>query len=177
MRIKTFFYSLTVLLAGIFSPIALHAQAWQDSVRTQTRLLTELSQSDNLEKAVIEAGKLRILLVRQKIACPPATAALLSSIYFRTRNEAGALRFLEELEAETRRDRNVFTKSQTLNVLVKEYTRWQLPEKALFIQQQLAVAQDSIALRQLKTEQLRSKNNWTHSNASTKPPMPVLKIW
>jgi CheY-like chemotaxis protein/AraC-like DNA-binding protein len=157
VRIKTFFYSLTVLLAGLFSPVALHSQAWQDSVRAQTRLLTELSQSENLEKAVVEAGKLRVLLIRQKIACPPATAALLSSIYHRTRNETGALRFLEELEAETRRDRNVFTKSQLLSVLVKEYTRWQLPEKALFIQQQLTVVQDSIAARHVKAEQARSK--------------------
>lgn len=160
MPIRRFFFPLLLLtlLSGMGSrPLKAQTVVWQDTVRAQTKLLSELTQSGNFEKAVVEAGKLRLLMTRQKTAYPPSTVSLLSNIYWRTKNEDGGLHFLEEAEAYARQENNLLEKATLLSVLSREYERWQLPEKALFMQRQVAAVQDSLTARQVRLAHAKGK--------------------
>ena len=129
--------------------------AVQDSLNNRLQLLTQLSQSANYEQAQVEAEGFRDFLRRNRLAVPPRAVPLLSGIYKANEDDRSATRFLNEAQLDALHDPNPTTKAALLTVLVKECGRWELPELALQCQQQLSIAQDSIAARRRRADTQR----------------------
>ncbi len=79
----------------------------------------------------------------------------MSGIYKANEDDRSATRFLNEAHLDALHDPNPVTRANLLAVLVKECDRWELPELALQCQQQLGVAQDSVAVRRRRADTLR----------------------
>jgi len=129
--------------------------AVQDSLNNRLQLLTQLSQAANFEQAQVEAEGFRDFLRRNRLPTPPKAVPLISGIYKANEDDRSATRFLNDTQLDALHDPNPTTRAALLTVLVKECGRWELPELALNCQQQLSVAQDSIAVRRRRTEGLR----------------------
>ncbi|MEO6040140.1 MAG: response regulator, partial [Saprospiraceae bacterium] len=129
--------------------------AVQDSLNTRLQLLTQLSQASNFEQAQVEAEGFRDFLRRNRLPVPPKAVPVLSGIYQANEDDRSATRFLNEAQLDALHDPNPVTRAALLTVLVKECGRWELPELALNCQQQLSIAQDSMAARRRRAEALR----------------------
>jgi DNA-binding response OmpR family regulator len=146
-------YFLLWLLGFLAVPSAFsQGAARQDSLQGRLRLLQELVQSANYEKAQVEAEELRMFLQRRRQPVPPLAVELISKTYRANKDERSAFRFLSEADLDARRDPNPVTKAALLTVLVREFGRWQMPEAALAAQQMLSVARDSAQARQRRAE-------------------------
>ncbi len=125
-----------------------------DTLENRLALLGQLSQSGNYEQAQVEAEFLREFFKRQKFPINPKALSLMSGIYKANQDERSATRMLAEAELDARHDPNFVSKAALLKVLVQECRKWELPDQALACQQLLAVAQDSIAVRERRVETL-----------------------
>ncbi len=146
---------LCLLFFVVARPVAAQNVAVQDSLSNRLQLLTQLTQATNFEQAQVEAEGLRDFLRRNRLPVPPRAVVLLSGIYKANDDDRSATRFLNEAQLDALRDPNPVTKAALLTVLVKESGRWELPELALNCQQQLSVAQDSIAARRRRAESMQ----------------------
>lgn len=152
-----FFLSCILLLAGSWAANAQPNAPGADSLQAQLRLLRELTQADNFEKAAVEASRLRAFLDSRSIFCPAAAVPLVSGIYRRNKDEDSALLFLEEAEIDARRDRNPQTKADLLAAVAVEFEQWKAPERALICYKLLNGTKDTLTARQLRTAQARSR--------------------
>ncbi|MFN4256662.1 MAG: response regulator [Saprospiraceae bacterium] len=126
-----------------------------DSVESRLRLLTELTRSENFERAQVEAEDFRWFIRRERLIIPAKAISAVSNVYRENKDEKSALKFLEEAELSARRERDIERKAALLRTIIKEYEHWEIPEKALDLQRQLAIAQDSLASRKVTAEMLR----------------------
>lgn len=157
MPISRYTHTLLLFLTFFLAAPLADAQnaAVQDSLSNRLQLLTQLSQSANYEQAQVEAEGFRDFLRRNRLAVPPRAVPLLSGIYKANEDDRSATRFLNEAQLDALHDPNPNTKAALLTVLVKECGRWELPGLALHCQQQLSIAQDSIAARRRRAEAQR----------------------
>ena len=125
-----------------------------DTLGNRLSLLIQLSQSSNYEQAQVEVEFLREFLKRQKLPISPKALSLMSGIYKANSDDKSAARLLADAELDARHDPNYTTKAALLKTLVQECRKWELPDQALTCQQLLAVAQDSIAVRERRVETL-----------------------
>ncbi|MCC6462740.1 MAG: response regulator, partial [Saprospiraceae bacterium] len=137
---------LLLLFVGI--ALRLPAQAGQDSAQVYVALLEQLVQGDNFEQAQVEAQLFRSFLQRHTAPYPAQSIPLLSSIYRHNKDEDSALDFLAEAGRTAASDPDPTTRVSLLQALIKACTDWKQPELAFATQQQLAVAQDSLAGRE-----------------------------
>lgn len=140
---------------GLFAAFGQTPAALADSVENRLRLIAELSQSGNFERAQLEAEDFRWFVRRERLLVPVHALPLVSSVYRANKDEKSALRFFEEVELSARRERDVEKKAALLNALVREFEHWQMPEKALSCQRQLTAVQDSLASRRASLDALR----------------------
>lgn len=142
-----------LLLFTAFLPAA-HAQqtAVRDSLYQKLDLLRSLVQSANYEQAQVEAVGFRQFLRRQRVLCPAEAVPILSGIYHHNKDEQSAWLFFNEAEVDARRDANPVTKAALLGALVTACRDWQLPDRALAVQQMLNTVQDTLSARTQRNE-------------------------
>ncbi len=125
-----------------------------DTLANRLTLLVQLSQSSNYEQAQVEVEFLRDFLNRNELPITPQALSLMSGIYKANQDERSATRLLAEAELDARHDPNFTTKAALLKTLVQECRKWERPDQALICQQLLAVAQDSITVRERRVDKL-----------------------
>ncbi len=130
----------------------------QDSLNNRLQLMAQLSQAANFEQAQVEAEGFRDFLRRNRLPVPARAVPILSGIYQANQDDRSATRFLNEAHLDALRDPNPVTKAALLTVLVKECGKWELPELALNCQQQISVAQDSMAARSRRAETMHMQH-------------------
>jgi DNA-binding response OmpR family regulator len=147
------------LLTGFIMCFNVHAQkpALLDSLKNREKLLTELLTTRNLEKAQLEAEDFRWFIRRERLLIPTNVVTLISKIYAANKDEKSAFKFLTETELDARREKDIEKKSDLLNTLIKEYSRWVVPEKALECQKLLSATQDSMTSQKTQIETARWK--------------------
>lgn len=123
-----------------------------DTLGNRLSLLAQLSQSSNYEQAQVEVEFLREFLKRHKLPLTPQALSLMSDVYKANSDERSATRLLMEAEIDARRETNFTNKVALLKSIVLVSGQWGLTDLALSCQQLLAVAQDSIAVRERRAE-------------------------
>jgi len=146
----------------VFSAEVLFGQsaAVLDTLANRLALLVQLSQSSNYEQAQVEVEFLRDFLNRNGLPLTPQALSLMSGIYKANLDERSATRLLAEAELDARRDPNFTTKAALLKVLVQECRKWGLADQALACQQLLAVAQDSLIVRERRVDKLNMQQQF-----------------
>jgi len=143
--IRYSFLSL-LLLAAANSRLA--GQSPADSLSLYLVLIDELVKAENFEQAQIEAVNLQMLLDRRLAPWPAPAVRLLSEIYAHNEDEDSAIRFLAAASASAGREPNLESRLRLLDALATAFNRWNLPEKALEMRQQMTITKDSLAERE-----------------------------
>ncbi|MBC7774723.1 MAG: response regulator transcription factor [Phycisphaerae bacterium] len=125
-----------------------------DTLADRFALLVQLSQSSNYEQAQVEVEFLRDFLNRNDLPITPPALSLMSKVYKANQDERSASQLLAEAELDARHDPDFTTKAALLKTLVQECRKWERPDQALICQQLLAVAQDSLTVRERRMDKL-----------------------
>ncbi len=143
---------LFILLTCVAESLFGQPSAVLDTLGNRLSLLVQLSQSSNYEQAQVEVEFFRDFLKRQNLPISSKALSLMSGIYKANQDDRSAARLLIDAELDARQDPNFTTKAALLKTIVQECGKWQLPNQALICQQLLAVAQDSITIRERRLE-------------------------
>lgn len=143
-----------VMLLCVSTASFCQPKAVQDTLDTRLKLIRQLSQSENYEQAAVEAEGVREFMKRHQLPLIPKVLTMLSGVYKANSDDRSATRLLTDAELDALKDPNPETKAALLSVLVREYERWELLEKAIKCQEQLISAHDSIITRQRSAEMM-----------------------
>lgn len=143
---------LLLLMSACLPAVFAQQATLRDSLNQRLDLLRALVQSANYEQAQVEAVGLRQFLRRQRVLCPAEAVPLLSGVYQHNKDEQSAWLFFNEAEVDAHRDANPETKAALLGALVTAYRNWQLPDRALVVQQMLYTVQDTLSARTQRNE-------------------------
>ncbi len=156
-RLTNHTFVLLLLLAS--TPSFCQPKALQDSLDARLSWLKSLSQSEDYERAAIEAEDLRDFLKRHQLPITPKALTPLSNVYKANSDERSATRLLQDAYSDAEKDPDPVTKAALLKSLVQECRRWEMLDLALTCQKLLTTTEDSIAehLRRAETLKLQQK--------------------